>query len=133
MPINGMSVLNTPSSVAWTGGTATVFVDDGTPVATGIHVADQSSTDFRTRKHLTYKNRNPVKQPDGSYSKGRKSINVTVPIALADGSYSYQVARIEFEIHPELDAAGVSNLRHLAGQAILDSEVDNFFTFGSVK
>lgn len=131
MSIDGISLLMDPTSVAWTGGTATSFETDGTPVTNGIHVADMSESDFRVRTHVTYKNRNPVRQADGTFSKGKKDIILTIPFELASGDISYQVVRIGFEIHPEF--TGLDNLRHLAGQAVLDAEVDNFFVYGSVK
>lgn len=131
--LDGISLLNSPTSVAWTGGTATVFETDGTPVRNGIHVADVAEANFLIRKHITFKNRNPVRQGNGTYSKGYRDTIVTIPIVLADGTVSYQVGRAYFEIHPEATAATQLNLRHLVGQTVLDSEVTNFYVSGSTK
>jgi len=133
MSIDGISLLKSPSSVAWTGGTATVFENDSTSVRNGIHVADTSNDDFLTRDHMTFKSRSPVRQKDGSFSKGTRDINVTMPITLADGSIAYNVARTTYEIHPETSAAQLSTLRHYSGQTALDSELDKFFTIGTTK
>jgi hypothetical protein len=135
MSLDGISLLEAPTSVAWTAGTATVFEHDGTPVATGIRVADLTETDLRLQKHCVFKNKNTQMQSDGSFSKIRKNISFTIPFELADGSISYQVFRGEFELHPEFVAVAgnVSNLRNYAGQIILDSETDNYYNHNSVK
>jgi hypothetical protein len=133
MPLDGMTLLKDPTSASWTGGVSASFETDGVTVAGGIHVADMTVADFRLRPHLTYKNRNPAQQKDGSFSKGKRDITLIIPIPLADGSISPQVFRGSFELHPELGAAGLSNLRHLAAQSILDADVNSFFTYGSTK
>lgn len=135
MSINGISILDSPTSVAWTGGVATSFEDDGTPVATGIRVSDTSETDLRLKQHMTFKNVNAKLQSDGSFSKARKYINVTIPFELADGSISYQALRIEAEFHPEFAAVAgnLKNLRHRGGQACLDSETDTYWDHGSTR
>jgi len=135
MSIDGISILDKPTSVTWTGGTATTFESDGTPVATGIRVSDTVETDLRLKKHITYKNVGAKIQSDGSFSKARKFIIVTIPFELADGSISYQVVRTECEFHPEFAAiaGNLDNLRHYGAQSVLDSEVDTYFDHGSVK
>lgn len=135
MPLNGISLLDAPTSVAWTGGTATVYDKDGTVVSNGLRVSDSSESDPRVRGHITFKG-NPHRQlSDGSFNKAKRDIIITVPFALADGSYSYQVVRISMETHPEFEAASgvMDNLRHLAGQCILDAETDDFFDYGSTS
>lgn len=133
MAINGMQLLMNPTSVAWTGGTATSFETDGTPVATGIHVADMSEADFRLRTHITFKNRNPVLQPDGSWSKGKKDVILTIPREQTDGTIVFDVARVSLEINASTSTADASNLRHLIAQAILDSELDAYYIYGSTN
>lgn len=135
MALDGITLLNAPTSASWTGGTAITFQSDGTPVATGIHVSDTTETDYRLKKHATFKNRNAKLQSDGSFSKTRKDVVLTIPFELADGSMSYQVARVSLEFHPEFSAVAgnLGNLRHYAAQCLLDSETDNYYNYGSVK
>jgi len=132
MPLQGMTLAKNATSAAATGGTSTTFSNDGVSIPNGIHVADLAEADFRIRTHITLKTRNPALQSDGSYSKGKRNITVTVPILLDDGSVSYQVARIELEMHPELTAAEVSNLQLLAAQTLCDSDTANFIAYGSL-
>lgn len=133
--LDGMVILNAPTSVSWTGGTAVTFESDGSSVANGTHIVDTSATDWRTQSHITYKSRRPVVQGDGSFSKARREGVFTLPFILADGTVSYQVVRISIEAHPEFAAiaGNISRLRHFGGQMFLDSETDDFFNVGSTK
>jgi hypothetical protein len=135
MSINGITLLNEATAVSLTGGTGIVFEDDSTPVATGIRVSDTDETDLRLKKHVTFKNRNAQMQGDGSFSKARKDVILTVPFELADGSISYQVFRGQCELHPEFVAvaANLANFRYLAVQTISDSELDKFYAHGSTR
>jgi hypothetical protein len=135
MALKGISLLNAPTSASWTGGTATVFNEDGTPVATGVRVSDSVETDLRLKKHITFKNRNAQLQSDGTFSKARKDIVVTIPFELADGTISYQVVRLSVEFHPEYSATAgnLDNLRHFGAQVLLDAETDDYFDHGSVS
>lgn len=135
MSIDGMSVLNAATSMSVTGGTATTFEVDGTPVATGVRVSDTVETDLRLKKHFTFKRNAAKLQSNGTFSKEKRSVVLTIPAELADGSISYQVARVEFEYHPEFSAvaADLLNLRLLAAQAITDAELDNFYQHGSTR
>ena len=133
MSLNGISLLDGVTSYTPTGGTALVFEDDGTPVATGIHVSDTTETDLRLKKHITFKNVNPKQQSDGKFSKARRSSILTIPFELADGSVSYQVVRQEVEFHPEYAAVAgnLTNARLLGAQMLIDAETDTFYDHGS--
>lgn len=135
MPIDGMSILFEPTSASWTGGTPTSYETDGSEVNGGVVVADTSEVDFRLRTTFTAKNRKPIRQSDGSYSKGRRYQNIVVPFTLADGTISLQKVRVEYELHPEAvaDATFLSNIRHMTAQVQIDSDLDKFFQFGVVK
>jgi len=135
MSIDGISLLEAPTGVTWTAGTATVFEHDGTPVATGIRVADVSETDLRLQKHAVFKNRNTSLQADGSFSKTRKNMSITIPFECADGSISYQVVRCEVETHPEFSAVAgnMTLLRYFGAQLFTDPELDNYYDHNSVK
>jgi hypothetical protein len=134
MALSGISLLDGVTSNSFTGGTALVFEKDGTPVATGVHVSDTTETDLRLKKHITFKNVNTKLQSDGSFSKSRRSMVLTIPFELADGSISYQVFRGEIEFHPEFAAVAgnLDNLRYFGAQVLTDSETDTYFDHGSV-
>lgn len=122
------------TGITVTAGTAAAFVDDGLDVKNGLHVVDATSTDFITRKHATFKNRPATPQADGSYSKGKRDINLTTPIVHpTNGKTLFPVFRGTFEIPPEMTAAQRLELRLLACQLIMDSETDDFYDFGSTK
>lgn len=133
--LDGISLLDAPTSVAWTGGTATVFEKDGTQVATGLRVSETTETDPRLQMHVTFKSQPHQKQNDGSFSKERRRFVLTIPHELADGTIEYATFKGELAAHPEYmaTAGNLDNLRHLAGQCILDAEADNYYDFGSTS
>lgn len=135
MSLSGISLLDAPTSVAWTGGTATVFEKDGTPVATGLRVTETTETDPRLQMHVTFKSQPHQMQSDGTFSKSKRRFVVTIPFELADGTIDYQTFRGELFAHPEFMAVAgnLDNLRHLAGQCILDAETDNYYDYGSTS
>jgi hypothetical protein len=135
MSLNGISLLDAATACAASGGSALVFEDDGTPVATGVHVSDTTETDLRLKKHITFKNRNAQLQSDGSFSKTRKDTVLTIPFELADGSISYQVVRTQTEAHPQFAAVAgnMDNLRFMGAQVLVDSETDSYYDHGSTK
>lgn len=134
MPINGMIILDSPTP-SFTGGTGVTYEDDGTPVATGIHISDTTETDQRLKKHITFKNKNGALQNNGTFSKFVRKAVGTIPFVLADGTISYQVVRIELEAHPEYasDPSRLANLRCFGGQLILDGDTDKFYQHGSTR
>lgn len=133
MSINGITFKKGATGITVSDGTDTVWTDDGLDVKNGIHIVDSSSTDFITRPHGTFKNRPAQLQPDGTWSKGKRDFNITMPIVLASGATSFPVFRGAMEFHPEMTAAQILELRMLACQAIMDAELDAYFTYGSVK
>lgn len=133
MAIDGMSLLKGATGISITGGTAAVFESDGLKVSNGIHVVDTTVSDLTLCPHATFKNKPHSLQSDGSYSKGKREVNFTVPKVLASGQTSFQVSRNQFEIHPEMTDAEILELRLMTCQLIMDSELDNFFKYGSTK
>lgn len=133
MSINGISLQKGATGITVTAGTATVFTDDGLDVKGGIHVVDSTATNFITRPHMTFKNKPAALQSDGTWSKGKRDINLTTPIVLASGKTAFPVFRGTFEIHPEMTAAQILELRMLACQMIMDAELNDFYSYGSVK
>lgn len=131
--INGISLMKGATGITVTAGTAAVFTDDGLDVKNGIHVVDSTATNFVTRAHATFKNKPAALQPDGTWSKGKRDFNITTPIVLASGKTSFPVFRGNMELHPEMSPAQILELKMLACQAIMDSELNEFYSYGSVK
>lgn len=131
--INGITLLKGATGMTVTAGSGAVYVDDGLTVTNGIHVVDSSSTNFVTRPHATFKNRSHQLLPDGTYSKRKLDFNVTTPIVLASGAVSFPVFRGNMELHPEMSAAQILELKMLAAQLIIDAELADFYNYGSVK
>lgn len=133
MAINGITLLKGATGITVTAGIGTVFSDDGLDVKNGIHVVDTTEANFIIRKHLTFKNKGAQLLPDGTYSKGKRDFNVTAPFVLASGKTSFPVFRGTMELHPEMTAAQILELRILSCQAIMDAELDSYYSIGSVK
>jgi hypothetical protein len=131
--LNGISLLHAPSGFSFTGGAATVFQDDSTPVKRGIHVIDVADSSFITRKHATFKTTQPVRQGNGTFSKGRRDINFTIPYLNAVGEVEYATVDINMGLPASIDAATLSALRYYAAQLCLDAEVDPYFSTGTTK
>lgn len=132
MPLSGMTLNKNATSGSTTGGTSTTFSEDGVEVKNGKHVADMAEADFTIRTNVTFRNRNPSLNPDGTYSKAKRTINIVVPKKLANLSYAFNLIRIEAEFHPEMTAAEVTNLRMLAAQCLTDSDCIPFVETGSL-
>lgn len=131
--INGITFMKGANGITVTAGEAAVFTDDGLEVKNGIHVVDSTNSNFITRAHGTFKNKPAQLQSDGSFSKGKRDFNITTPILLASGAVSFPVFRGNMELHPEMTAAQILELKMLACQAIMSSELNDYFTFGSVR
>lgn len=132
--LDGISLLENSTAIVPTGGTALVFEDDSVEVSNGIHLAENTAgVDFSDRRHMTYKSRSPQRQTDGTFSKAKRDVNVTIPFTNAAGVVEYAVARCSFELPEEYSDAQVNELRYLACQSIADSESDNFYHMGSRK
>lgn len=115
------------------GGSDQTFGPDGVTVTGGVHVADVNQTDFRIRTNMTIKNRIPtLSSVDGTYSKDKKSIVIAKPKILASGKVTFNLIRIEREVHPESTAAEALELNMLGGQALSDADFLAFWTAGSL-
>lgn len=132
MPLNGAIVKSGATALTPTGGSDKTFTSDGVSIPNGIHLANAGQTDFRIRENLAIRNRVPVLNGNGSWSRDRKAITFTVPKALADGTYVNNVIRIEREVHPESTAAEALELNMIAGQILSDSDFSNFWSAGSL-
>jgi hypothetical protein len=119
-------------TVSATGGTAKTYASDGQAVPNGVHVIDSSVTDFRVRPNATLKNRNPVYK-DGKFGKDKKTATLVRPELLASGEVTYNLIRIEREVHPETSAANALELNIQGSQLLFDSELAAFWATGSTE
>lgn len=133
MSLKGMTIKTGATLVHPTVGTDAILKEAGVDIKNGVYVAETAHADFITRINATFQNRPPSLQSDGSYSKAKRSCKIVTPIVLADGTTSFCLGRYELEIHPQMTAAEVSNLRGLLAQCITDAEVDDFITSGSTE
>ena len=114
------------------GGAAQEFDRTSTPVNNGVEYADVAEADFFARQKIILVSRMPSLQSDGSWSKKKTSARFISPITLADGSISYNVTRVETELHPESSAANLTEHREYAAQMALDAELDDFYVAGTL-
>lgn len=132
MPITGMTILNNSTAqAAPTGGASVTLTEDGVSVANGKHVANAADP-FLTRLNLTVRNRPPVLQPDGTWSKAKRSAVIVQPKLLSNGTYVYNLTRIEQEAHPETTAAELITMKYNGSQLLTDADMDAFWASGSL-
>lgn len=131
MSIQNFSVQTGATGFSVTAGTSKTFTIDGAQVPAGIHVSDASNVDFKSRYNMTLRSKLPVRQQDGSYSKGRNFITVTIPYVLADGSVDLSVHKYEGDYTVNIPAATVKDGRYILAQMLFDSEIEAFHTSGA--
>lgn len=133
MPLNGAIVMKDATGVTVTAGTGQTFVNDGAEIQNGVHLVDSGQTDYRIRRNLTFKVKQPVYDPYRSgYSKDRKSISLVSPKILTDGTTAFNLIRIEREVHPETTAAEATDINRIAAQLLSDADFDSFWSVGSL-
>lgn len=121
----------TGATVSVSGGTVQTFTPDGVFIQNGVHLADAAEASYAIRQSLTLKTRNP--QLSGSvYGKGKRWATLTVPKVLADGTISFNVVRIEVEVHPEMSSADQTDMLKKAAQLFVDADFTSFWATGSL-
>lgn len=134
MPLSAITLADSATSLSVTGGTVKTYTPDGQAVTNGIHVADNSVTDFRVKPHITWKNRNPQRLPDGSYTKGKRDVIITVPyLDASTGKVEFDTWRISNEHAAVIPAANRKNARFIAAQCLFDADAENFFVTGDIS
>lgn len=134
MGLKNMSVQAGAVTVSATGGSAVVFADDGVTIQNGVHLVVPADADYQTRRSLTAKYRPPTIDPKtGAYSKDKKSVCLTHPQVLINGSVVFNTIRIEREIHPGTSQADRDNLNIIGAQLLVDSDMGAFWATGSLS
>lgn len=134
MGLASITLSDSPTGLSVTGGTVKTFTPDGQTVTNGIHVADNSVSDFRVKPHITWKNRNPQRLSDGTYGKGKKDIIVTVPyLDSVTGRVEFCTERYSSEYVPVIPAATRKNARQILAQCLFDADAENFHVAGDIS
>lgn len=133
MPLNGAIVKKDATGITVTAGTDQTFTNDGAAIVNGVHLVDAGQADYRIRRNLTFKVKQPTYSPVSGYSKDRKGVTLTCPKILADGTTVFNLIRIEREIHPESTAAEMLDVNRVAAQLLSDADFDAFWSVGSLQ
>jgi len=120
------------SAMTPTGGADETFTPNGVTVPNGVQIADAAQADYRIRKNITIKVRNPSLDSTGVYSKDKKSMIFVAPKILASGKTVFNLIRIEREVHPESTAAEALELCMAGAQLLSDSDFATFWSAGSL-
>lgn len=132
MPLNGAIVKKDATGITVTAGTDQTFTSDGAAIANGVHLVDAGQADYRIRRSLTFKVKQPTYGPISGYSKDRKGVTLTCPKILVNGSTVFNLVRIEREIHPESSSAEMADINRVAAQLLIDADFDSFWSVGSL-
>lgn len=130
--IENMVLLNAPT-IATSGGTAQTFAPDGTFVNRGVSVSDVGEADIRSRASCVFKNTSGSIQPNGTWSKDRRSVKYVSPGLLPDGSQDFSFIEINVVCSPLRAAAVLADLKSKGAQLLLDADTTNFFNTGALK
>lgn len=134
MPINGLSISHGATSLSVTGGTARAFTPDGQTVTNGVHVAASSVSDFRVRPHISFKNRNPARRSDGTFTQGTRTFVSTQPyLEAATGIVHYDTIEVTRRYSPVIPEADLKAHRYNAAQLLFDADIENYNTTGDLS
>lgn len=121
------------ATASFTGGTSRTYTPSAQKVNNGINIVDTSAADYRIRTNLSLRGVEPVTDKSGVVvTKGQRVVTVTSPKILASGSIDFPCVEVKFKFHPEQSAAEKLELRKKAAQALLDTDFDNFWEYGSI-
>lgn len=132
MSIENLTLLAAPT-ISITGGSAKTFTPDGTVVNRGISVSDISVTDIRVRPQVVCKNQSGSLQPDGKWSKDRREVKIVLPGLLPDGSQDFPFGSVSMVVNPLWGPSTVQAIREYLVGLIMDSDMTNFWSTGSLK
>lgn len=133
MPISGATVMAGATGITVTAGTSKTYSPNGVVVPSGIQIADTAETDYRIRKNMTFKNRQPTLDSLGVYSKDKKGATYVQPKILASGKTVFNLIRVEREVHPESTAAEALELNYIAAQLVSDPDFASLWSVGSLS
>lgn len=120
------------ASLAATGGTAISFTPANSNGPNQLVVANASEPDFRLRENAVFKASLPAKQPNGTWSKDRRTITLNVPVFDATtNSYDQITVRIERVAPVFATPAATLAALNLGAQLAFDGDTTAFWAAGS--
>jgi len=128
MPISSLSLLES-ATITPSGGTALPFILAGSPVNDAVKAYASGDTDLRTRRSIHFSVKEPkvsATAPNG-YTQARAQVYIKIPFSLDNGLVTTHSVRIEFAYDAEATQAEVLEMRKIACQAIIDSDLDEFY------
>lgn len=120
------------ASLAASGGTAISFTPANSNGPNQLVVANANEPDFRLRENAVFKASLPVKQPNGSWSKDRRTVTLNVPIYDATtNTYEQITVRMERVAPVFATPAAVLAAINLGAQLMFDGDTTAFWAAGS--
>lgn len=121
------------ATIAVSGGTAQTFAPEGTQVNRGIQVADVAVDDITERTVCVFKNTSGALQPNGTFSKDRRTAKISIPELLEDGTLDYATLEVTLIKSPRRGATTVAALKNGGAQLIVDADTSNFWLMGATS
>lgn len=132
MSVKNLSILS-GTTLSATGGTAMPFLPYGKVISNGVSVMNMAEPVYALRNTVTVSIKHPTMGADGNLTKFKKKCTYVRPHILANGTVVYPVARIEFEDHPEMTAAEITEFRLRVAQMLTDADMIAFWETGSTE
>lgn len=130
MSLVNLTLLTGPT-VSITGGTSVQFSPEGTDVKNGLSVVDSTESDIRTQDKVIFKGTRGTLQPDGTWSKDRRSAKFVSPDLLPDGTQDFPFFEISYVGSPLTTATKIAEMKLKAIQLIHDSDCSAFWATGA--
>lgn len=126
-------VLKSAPTITVSGGTDQTFAPDGTVVTRGISVSDVAEADIRKRAQCVFKNTSGSLQPNGTWSKNRRSMKYVKPGLLPDGTQDFPFVEINIVYSPLWTANELADLKEKGAQMLMDLDTASFILTGALK
>lgn len=135
MSLSNLGISLGAATCSVTGGTATTFTPTSRKVNNGgVAVHNAAEVDPRERQVVTAYAKTPVYNPqDAVWSDESREITYSQPVPQADGSVKFRTFRGVWKYEAGISAADLSELRSVTGQLSFDTDLNDFFTSGSMS
>lgn len=133
MSLKNMTLKSQTTSIDVVGGTPIVFAEDGVAIQNGVHLMVPADEDFKTRRVITAKSRNPALDPaKNRYSKSKRSMSFALPVVdTVTNEVTFRTIRIELEMEAAALAADVSEILCLGAQMCISDDTAQFWVTGA--
>jgi len=109
-----------------------ILVTDGQPAANGADLVDTTGDAFDENLKMSLRTRTGVVNSDTSVVKTKRSANLRfVSTDAVSGVQTINLARVEFEVHPDLPDVDFEDLRKSAAKLITGNAAYSLRTFWS--